>query len=59
VGPGRIPVRSVSEIEALRDRDLGPSGWVRADQRAIDAFADATGDHQWIRNERDAITGKT
>jgi acyl dehydratase len=26
----------------------GPSSWVEVPQERIDAFADATGDHQWI-----------
>ncbi len=28
--------------------DVGPSQWVNVSQRMITAFADATGDHQWI-----------
>lgn len=28
--------------------ELGPSEWLVIDQARIDAFADATGDHQWI-----------
>jgi len=28
--------------------DLGTSDWVLVDQERIDAFADVTGDHQWI-----------
>jgi acyl dehydratase len=38
-------------LAALKDfvgRPLGPSEWVRVSQRQIDAFAEATGDHQWI-----------
>jgi acyl dehydratase len=27
---------------------LGTSDWIEIDQRRIDRFADATGDHQWI-----------
>jgi acyl dehydratase len=27
---------------------FGPSSWIEVDQARIDAFADATGDHQWI-----------
>jgi acyl dehydratase len=27
---------------------FGPSSWIEVDQAKIDAFADATGDHQWI-----------
>lgn len=28
--------------------DLGVSDWIEIDQKRIDAFADATDDHQWI-----------
>ena len=28
--------------------DFGPSSWIEIPQGTIDAFADATGDHQWI-----------
>ena len=28
--------------------EFGPSSWIVVDQARIDAFADATGDHQWI-----------
>jgi acyl dehydratase len=30
------------------ERDLGSSSWHTIDQRHIDLFAEATGDHQWI-----------
>lgn len=41
----------VSEISELKDHigaDLGESEWVLVDQKRIDAFAQATGDDQWI-----------
>ena len=28
--------------------EFGPSSWIVVDQERISAFADATGDHQWI-----------
>jgi acyl dehydratase len=28
--------------------EFGPSSWIAVDQERINAFADATGDHQWI-----------
>jgi acyl dehydratase len=28
--------------------EYGPSSWIVVDQEKINAFADATGDHQWI-----------
>jgi acyl dehydratase len=36
------------------ERDLGSSSWHTIDQRHIDLFADATGDHQWIHVDREA-----
>lgn len=27
---------------------IGPSDWMKIDQKRINTFADATGDHQWI-----------
>jgi len=33
--------------------EYGPSAWVEVPQERIDAFADATGDHQWIHVEPD------
>jgi acyl dehydratase len=44
--------------------EIGVSDWVHIDQAKIDAFADATGDHQWIhvdpeRAAREAPGGKT
>src|SRR3990170_5649509 len=40
------------DVEQLKDLsgeiDLGTSEWHRVEQKHIDLFADATGDHQWI-----------
>ena len=40
--------RSVDELAAAVGRKLGPSDWITIEQSRVDAFADATGDHQWI-----------
>jgi acyl dehydratase len=32
--------------------EFGPSSWVEVSQSRIDAFAEATGDHQWIHVDR-------
>jgi acyl dehydratase len=32
---------------------FGPSSWLEVGQDRIDAFADATGDHQWIHVDRE------
>jgi len=39
---------SIDELETAADRDLGASEWHTIEQRQIDLFAEATGDHQWI-----------
>lgn len=36
------------ELEAAAGEDLGASEWVTIDQRRVNQFAGATGDHQWI-----------
>ncbi|PMD04368.1 MaoC family dehydratase, partial [Brevibacterium paucivorans] len=43
-------------MEGLQDnvgKVLGSSGWITVDQQRINAFADATGDHQWIHVDVD------
>jgi acyl dehydratase len=39
---------SLEELESALDQPIGPTPWLVIDQKRIDAFADATGDHQWI-----------
>jgi acyl dehydratase len=44
-------MRTISGLEELKQAagdDLGISDWHEVTQEAIDAFADVTGDHQWI-----------
>ena len=36
------------DLHTLINKDLPPTKWLKVDQSLIDAFADATGDHQWI-----------
>jgi acyl dehydratase len=36
------------DLQALVGQEIGSSDWVLVDQARIDAFAHATGDHQWI-----------
>ncbi|MDH4016037.1 MAG: MaoC family dehydratase [Actinomycetota bacterium] len=46
----------IPSLEALAEREgeeLGTSDWVEIPQSMIDAFADATGDHQWIHVDRE------
>ncbi|MBM6545520.1 MaoC family dehydratase [Janibacter sp. YIM B02568] len=39
---------SVQDLKDLLGVELGPTEWHVVDQAKIDAFADLTGDHQWI-----------
>jgi acyl dehydratase len=39
---------TLQELVGNEGRDLGESSWHRIEQKSIDLFADATGDHQWI-----------
>ena len=39
---------SVAAVLAAEGRELGTTEWIAVDQRRIDTFAEATGDHQWI-----------
>jgi acyl dehydratase len=35
-------------MKGMAGQELGVSSWVTVDQKMIDAFAETTGDHQWI-----------
>ena len=39
---------SLDELRAAVGTDAGTSDWMTVDQKRIDLFAEATGDHQWI-----------
>ncbi|MFE5027286.1 MaoC family dehydratase [Streptomyces sp. NPDC056656] len=39
---------TVDELRAAVGEQLGYSDWAEIEQKRIDQFADATGDHQWI-----------
>ena len=50
--------QGIEELERAVGTHLGHSGWHRITQRQIDAFAEATGDHQWIHVDPEkAATG--
>ncbi|MEU4480956.1 MaoC family dehydratase [Micromonospora sp. NPDC023966] len=40
--------QGIEELRQAVGTHLGYSGWHRITQQQIDAFAEATGDHQWI-----------
>lgn len=39
---------TLQELQGRVGEELGVSDWITVDQAQIDAFASATGDHQWI-----------
>jgi acyl dehydratase len=41
-------ISNVAAIVDLVDRELGTTDWIEISQEQIDAFAEATGDRQWI-----------
>ena len=40
-----------AELKGVKDLDLGASQWLTIEQKRIDAFAEATDDHQWIHTD--------
>jgi acyl dehydratase len=49
-----MPVASLDEIRSKIGEEVGVSGWLTLDQARIDAFADATEDHQFIHVDQAA-----
>jgi acyl dehydratase len=41
-------IRGIGELKAAEGDELGTSHWHEVSQEAINAFANVTGDHQWI-----------
>ncbi len=59
-----LEVERPADMKAHLGKSVGTSEWVLVDQAMINAFADATGDHQWIhvdveRARTDMPAGKT
>ncbi|MGW4202744.1 MaoC family dehydratase [Streptomyces sp. NPDC004726] len=46
-----LTITGLTELEAAADADLGHSPWLEITQDRVDAFAEATGDHQWIHTD--------
>jgi acyl dehydratase len=52
-------IGSLDEALQLIGQELGVSDWTGIDQKRIDAFADVTGDHQWIHVDPDRATSES
>ena len=49
---------SAADLSAAVGREMGPSDWTPVEQDRVDAFAEVTGDHQWIHVDTErAATG--
>ena len=46
-------VVTLEELQRLTGQEIGITDWLMIDQHRIDAFADATGDRQWIHVDRE------
>lgn len=46
-------VRTIDELRALVGQELGVGPWLEVTQDRVDAFAEVTGDHQWIHVDRE------
>ena len=42
---------SIEELKSQVGEEVGTSDWITIDQSKIDAFAEVTGDHQWIHTD--------
>ncbi|HJU77688.1 MAG TPA: MaoC family dehydratase [Sphingomicrobium sp.] len=49
-----MPLASLDDIRSRVGQEVGVSSWIEASQSRIDAFADATEDHQFIHVDPDA-----
>lgn len=49
---------SPDDFAAIVGEEIGVSDWQEIDQQRVDAFADVSGDHQWMHVDRDrALNG--
>lgn len=44
-------IESIEELQSLIGEEMGPTEWRTVTQEQIDAFADVSGDHQWIHTD--------
>jgi acyl dehydratase len=49
-----MPVATIDEIRQRVGSEIGVSGWILVDQKAIDTFAEVTDDHQFIHVDPEA-----
>jgi acyl dehydratase len=50
---------TLAELPGLVGTELGTSDWYEVTQEAVNKFADATGDHQWIHIDVERATAES
>ena len=55
------PVRptTAADLAELVGTELGPTPWYSVEQDRVNAFADATDDHQWIHLDTERAAART
>jgi acyl dehydratase len=48
-----VTANGLDEFKAMAGTDLGHTRWLEITQDRVSAFADVTGDHQWIHVDRE------
>jgi acyl dehydratase len=48
-----LTLNGIDDLKARVGQELGVSDWVQVTQEAVNLFAEATGDHQWIHVDVD------
>ena len=54
-----MTVVALADLDGLVGREVGTSDWLAVTQDRINAFADATGDHQWIHVDTERARAET
>jgi acyl dehydratase len=54
-----ITIASLAELRGRVGQEIGASDWLVLDQQRINAFAEATGDHQWIHVDAERASRET
>ena len=54
-----MTIVDLSDLGRMAGREIATSDWLMVTQDRIDAFADATGDHQWIHVDTDRARAET
>ena len=54
-----IAIADLIRLGELAGQEVGTSDWISVTQERINAFADATGDHQWIHIDRERAANES